>query len=130
MSFKESAYTVSNFTLKLLGCLALISVMLVSCVKIDTPPALEVKVLDQYNDVVAGARVSLYTSLEEWSMLENPVQVWKNTDQNGKVTFLNLQEVFYYVYVEKDTLNNIKEEIVTHQKLKVNIISTLEVHVN
>jgi len=65
-------------------------------------------------------KVGLFDELDEWSMKENPVQVWRETDQTGKVLFVDLQEFAYYIYADGDSLNNIGHEIQLDEALKVN----------
>ncbi|MCD6347695.1 MAG: hypothetical protein J7L96_09775, partial [Bacteroidales bacterium] len=77
-----------------------------------------------------GALVGLFSSFDEWSMLENPVQVWKETNAEGKATFLNLQTLNYYIYAEKDSLNNMMNEIKTEKSLEVNVLAELEIHID
>lgn len=101
-----------------------------ACIKVDTPPAIEITVLDSFNNVVSDALVAIFDNQDEWAMRENPLQVWKKTDINGKVLFLNLQERNYYVFAEKGNLSNLKTEILTNNKLLVNQIQSLRIHID
>jgi len=110
--------------------LIVLSSYLAACVKVDTPPALEITVIDQYNNAVSGALVAIFDSQEEWAMKENPVQAWKMTDANGKVMFVNLQEINYFIYAEKDNLNNIKNEIRISDIILNNQIRIIRIHID
>jgi len=48
-----------------------------SCSKQDTNPQLEIKVVNLDGQPVPDVKVGLFDELDEWSMLENPVQVWR-----------------------------------------------------
>lgn len=103
---------------------------LLACIKVDTPPSLEITVIDQFNHPVKEALVTIFDSQEEWAMRENPLQAWKMTDDNGKVMFLNLQETNYFIYAEKGKLNNLKNEIKTAEYLLNNQIRLIRIHVD
>jgi len=103
---------------------------LAACIKVDTPPALEITVIDQYNNAVSGALIAIFDSQEEWAMRENPVQAWKMTDTNGKVMFVNLQEINYFIYAEKDNLNNLKNEIRISDIILNNQIRIIRIHID
>jgi len=60
-------------------------------------------------------------------MLENPVQVWRETDQNGEVLFVDLIEQVYYIYADGDSLSNIGHQIMLDEVLIVNEIRQLTV---
>jgi len=100
-----------------------------SCIKIDTPPGLKVTVMDIYNEPVNEALVALFDSQKEWGMLENPVQTWKMTDEEGSVTFFNLEEKVYYLYAEKDSLTNVQDQIAVAVSLNKNTIGQVTVHI-
>lgn len=114
--------------LQFLG-IAVFLLLLSGCLKIDTPPALEIQVLDSFNNPVKNAVVGLFDNQEEWGMLENPIQVWRTTDQQGRVRFLNLLEKKYYIFAEKGALNNLKTEIVISDKLLRNELRLITIHI-
>lgn len=101
-----------------------------ACMEVDTPPSLEVTVSDQFNNPVSGAAVALFADQEQWGMLENPVQVWKLTDEEGKVIFTNLFEQTYYIFAEKEARNNLKNEIKTPVPLMVNQRRLVIIHID
>ena len=109
--------------------LTLMLVTVAACVRIDTPPSLEITIVDSFNNVVSEALVALFDSQEEWALRENPIQVWKITDSFGEVQFLNLQEKNYFIYAEKGNLNNLTTEITTSSKLINNQIRLLIIHI-
>ena len=98
-------------------CLAL---MLQGCVKVDSLPQLEILVVDETGACVSGAYVSLFDSSEEWSSRKNPVQVWRRTDSDGKVVFVDLKEITYYIYARFDGKDNSVGEVFTAEALQVN----------
>lgn len=110
--------------------LFLLTAYLLACIKVDTPPSLGITVIDQYNNPVKEALVTIFDSQEEWAMRENPLQAWKMTDDNGKVMFVNLQETNYFIYAEKGKLNNLKNEIKTAENLLDNQIRLIRIHVD
>ncbi|MEA1875970.1 MAG: hypothetical protein U9N86_03825 [Bacteroidota bacterium] len=116
-------------SLRILSLLLMMAYLL-ACIKVDTPPSLEITVLDQYNNPVEEVLVTIFDSQEEWAMRENPLQAWKMTDGNGKVMFVNLQETNYFIYAEKGKLNNLKNEIKTADNLLNNQIRLIRIHVD
>jgi len=98
-----------------------------SCSKQDTNPQLEIKVVNLDGQPVPDVKVGLFDELDEWSMLENPVQVWRETDQNGEVLFVDLIEQVYYIYADGDSLSNIGHQIMLDEVLIVNEIRQLTV---
>lgn len=101
-----------------------------SCIPVDTLPSLEIVVLDQYDNPVHQAVVGVFDDLEQWGLRENPVQAWKLTDEDGVVTFLNLNESHYYFFVEKGQANNLKNEIKTSVPLLINTKRQLTIHID
>ena len=91
-----------------------------SCVKPDDAPRLEITVYNEAGDQVEGAYVSLYENIDEWGMENNPVQVWKKTNAEGKVIFIGLREIVYYFVVKKDQMNNSGTQVCLVSKLKMN----------
>lgn len=108
----------------------LILLLPAACIQIDTPPSIEITVLDQFSNPVDQAAVALYSNLEQWGMGENPVQTWKLTNSEGKVIFVNLIEQNYYILAEKAELTNLKNEISTQVPLIANTRRQLIVHVD
>ena len=100
------------------------------CIQVDTPAALEITVLDQYNNPVSGASVAIFDDLNQWGMLENPVQVWKLTDDLGIVTYTGLSEQHYYIFAEKGELNNLKNEIKTITPTIENQVLKIRIHID
>jgi len=93
-----------------------------SCTKPDTQPQLELTVVNISGQPVSQVLVGLFDELDQWSMLENPVQAWRETDQSGKVLFVDLHEQVYYFYADGDSLSNIGHEIRLDEALKINEI--------
>lgn len=117
-------------SLTVLSIMLIGSGLLSSCFKFDSDPALEVKVVDQLNNPVSGALVGLFDSQKEWGMLENPIQVWKKTENNGTVTFVGLPEKEIFIWAEFGSFNNLKNEIRTQSILKKNEILQLTIHID
>ena len=99
------------------------------CMKVDTLPQLEIQVLDESGGTVTGAYVGLFDSQEEWINRDNPVQVWRKTGADGKVLFVDLKEVRYYLYVRFDGKDNSLDEYSTFVSLSVNKRHTITVHI-
>ena len=95
-------------------------IFLSSCTKIDTLPQLELSVVDMDGQAVQGVIVGLFDQLDEWSMHENPVQTWRETNDKGRVLFIDLQEQIYFFYADGDTLSNIGHEIELKEPLQLN----------
>jgi hypothetical protein len=100
-----------------------------ACSKPDTLPQLEILVLDKNNAGISGATVALFDSSEEWDKRLNPVQVWRSTDTEGKVLFVDLKEITYYIYVRFDGKDNSVGEVSTTQPLQVNQRTRIVVHI-
>lgn len=91
-----------------------------ACVKIDTPPMLEIRVVDIGGNPQEGIVVGLFDELDEWSMQQNPVQAWRETDKQGKVRFIDLQEIAYYIFADGDSVNNLGNKVRLDEALKYN----------
>jgi len=98
-----------------------------SCTRIDTPPALQLTIIDREGIPLQDVMVGLFDELDQWSMLENPVQPWRETGSDGKVMFNNLKENVYYFYADADSLSNISTMIKTDDSLIINEIRKLTV---
>ncbi len=99
------------------------------CIKVDTLPQLEILVLDEKGDEVEAAYVALFDSEAEWNKRENPVQVWRQTDADGKVLFVDLKEITYFVYVRFDGKDNSVEEVSTTEPLALNQRNKIIIHI-
>ena len=106
-----------------------LTLVLGGCIKVDTPAQLEISVLDETGAGVSGAYVALFDSYEEWNSRENPVQAWRQTDSAGKVIFVDLKEITYYIYARIDGKDNSIGEISTVEHLQVNRRDKIVVHV-
>jgi hypothetical protein len=104
-------------------------IMFDGCKKIDTLPQLQVIVLDDLGARIPGAYVALFDSAEDWNARNNPVQVWRQSDSEGKVVFMDLKEITYYIYARYDGKDNTVDEISTMEPLRVNQRSNIMVHV-
>ena len=100
-----------------------------SCTKIDTLPMLEIKVVDQNNEIVPGILIGLFDSKEQWSMKENPLQTWRETSIYGEALFIHLKEQIYYIYADGDSISNIGHEIKILEPLKRNEKSQITITV-
>ena len=100
-----------------------------SCTKLDTLPMLEIKVVDIDNQIVPGILIGLFDSQEEWSMHENPLQAWRETNIYGEALFIHLKEQIYYIYVDGDSVSNIGHEIKLLEPLKMNEKSQITITV-
>jgi hypothetical protein len=119
-----------NITSSMLLTMGLIIAgLLGSCSRIDTPPMLKIKVSDINGQPVGKAMVGLFPDLDEWSMLENPVQPWKETADDGTVVFNSLEEDIYYFYIDADSLSNLSTTIKLDESLKYNEIRVISVRV-
>jgi hypothetical protein len=99
------------------------------CIKYDTPPQLEVIVLDANESKVTGAYVTLFENEAEWEKRINPVQVWRRTDNEGAVLFNDLQENKYYIYARFDGMDNSFNEYSTVEPLVVNQVRSVIIHI-
>lgn len=116
--------------LHILGYL-LLSLPLLSngCFKADTLPQLEIQVVDESGTVIAGAYVGLFENSDEWAARENPLQVWRRSDSSGKVLFVDLKEIPYFIYVRFEGKDNSLNEISTPEPLQVNQRERITVHI-
>lgn len=99
-----------------------------ACARVDTLPQLEILVLDEKNEAIPGAYVALFDTADEWNSRMNPVQVWRRTDSEGKVWFIDLREIAYYIYARFDGRDNSVGEISTAEELQMNKKSVVIIH--
>ena len=99
------------------------------CSKVDTLPQLEIQVLDEKGANISGAYVALFDNADEWNSRINPVQVWRQTDSNGKVVFVDLKEITYYFYIRFDGQDNSVGEVSTKEPLQLNQRNKIVVHI-
>ncbi|GAB4405634.1 MAG: hypothetical protein OHK0053_31590 [Microscillaceae bacterium] len=67
---------------------------------------LRILVIDDRDDELANAEVTLYLSEADYNIEQNPYRGPSLTDSEGNVAFLNLEDTVYYVNVVKGNLNN------------------------
>ncbi len=120
----------SGKKLYIIVAIALIAGLLnTGCIKIETLPQLEIQVVDETGAIVSGASVALFDSSDEWNKRINPVQVWRQTDTSGKVLFVDLKEIKYFVYVRYDGKDNSVDEVSTDVALEVNTKKVMTIHI-
>ena len=113
-----------------LGALVVIYALITNgCAKMETLPQLEIQVVDEDGANVADAYVALFNSADEWNKRINPVQVWRKTDISGKVVFVDLNEIEYFIYVRYDGKDNSLYEVTTLEPLAVNTRKTMTIHI-
>jgi len=71
----------------------------------DKPLKARITVVDENDNVVSGATVTLFKTHDDYKNETNPV-VSATTNEKGFVEFKNLQELSYFVLAEKGDLNN------------------------
>ena len=114
----------------ILGSMVLVLALVFDgCIKVDTPAQLEISVIDDTGAGASGAYVALFDSYEEWNNRANPVQVWRQTDSAGKVVFVDLKEITYFIYARIDGKDNSIGEISIVEPLQVNRRDQIVVHV-
>jgi hypothetical protein len=115
------------------GLLSLLTLLLLGifsgCLKFDTPPQLEVIVLDSNDSGVTGAYVALFESETEWEKRINPVQAWRRTDNDGAALFNDLKENKYYVYARFNGLDNSFNGYATVEPLVLNQVRSIIIHI-
>lgn len=109
--------------------MVILALFLAGCMKFDTLPQLEIAVQDEQGAGVPGAYVGLFDSAEEWNRLVNPVQAWRRTGSDGKVLFVDLREITYYIYVRFDGKDNSLGEVSTADSLQMNQRSKIIIQV-
>jgi hypothetical protein len=114
---------------KILAVSASLTLLLTGCFKLDTLPQLEIQVQDETGASVSGAYAALFESMDEWNNRKNPVQVWRKTESDGKVVFIDLKEISYYIYVRFDGMDNSVGEVSTTGSLKMNQRSKIVIHI-
>lgn len=67
---------------------------------------LKITVVDELGNFVKDAKVTLYSTQEDYNKETNPVQPYKLTDGKGRVTFKKLKAQSYYVIIRKGDKNN------------------------
>jgi hypothetical protein len=110
-----------NFYIKIPFALILFGLYgLTSCTKIDSLPMLEIEVVNTLNEPVPGVLLGLFESQEEWSMKENPLQAWRETDVKGTARYIHLKEAIYFFHADGDSISNIGHEIKLLKPLELN----------
>lgn len=87
---------------------------------------LEVMVIDGLGNPVEGAKVSLYSSQDDYQSSQNAVQTG-TTDAKGKVVFKKLDTISFFIDARTKELNNDgrgvqTDVLVKMKKSKVNIV--------
>lgn len=112
--------------------LILLMILICGCKKtvyLDNPPQLEIVVVDASTYKVSGAQVTLFLSEDDWQSKTNLV-AQKNTDINGSALFTELEELVYYFYVQKESLDNTLGVSYFATPLKINEIRIVETVIN
>jgi len=65
----------------------------------------KIYVVTESNEIVEGAKVTLYKTHENYKAEKKPVISGK-TNEKGFIEFRDLQEIVYYMHVIKGDLNN------------------------
>ncbi|WP_372753401.1 carboxypeptidase-like regulatory domain-containing protein [Labilibaculum sp.] len=107
------------------------TLLLGSCTDTDyisNAPELEINVSDTDGILIEYASVSLFDNRDDWDEKTNKIDSL-TTDSLGHVAFENLEEIQYYVYVEKDDLNNTYGTIATSDSLQVDEIRVLNIQI-
>lgn len=105
--------------IKALLIIIICMVMTMSCKKIDVSPQLEISVLDVNGNYIHGAEVKLFIDDTDWYNDENSI-VTEYTNKDGKILFVDLEEVVYYFKAKKDTLDNYYGNSALKAPLKLN----------
>ena len=100
----------------------LISILAIglSAFTLGSGPKMKIYVVDESNAVVAGAKVQVFGSFEDYEKEENELMS-AETNAKGFVQFKNLKEQKYYLLISKGSLNNhqtVNETEVLHVKGK------------
>lgn len=66
---------------------------------------LQITVTNDLGNLVEGAVVTLYKTIDDYDSETNPVQT-ATTDAKGRVLFYELEPIAYYMTVTKDDLTN------------------------
>ena len=97
--------------IKLLGVLAMLvcaSLLTMSAYQV-MPTGVRITVLNKLGTPVENAKVTLFANEADYEKEENAVAGPAFTDEKGRVTFKNLEEVQYYVQVVKGDESNYGE---------------------
>ena len=76
------------------------------------PTSLVVVTLDESGNSVVDAEVDLYFSVDDWRTESAAVFQTMQSDQNGTVSFMNIDTGVYYINVQKEFANNWEEGVV------------------
>jgi len=97
--------------LRIIGVMAIlvsISLFMMSAYQV-MPTGVRITVLNKLGNTVENAKVTLFANEEDYEAEENAVAGPAFTDEKGRVTFKNLDEIQYYVQVVKDDASNYGE---------------------
>jgi hypothetical protein len=86
--------------------IASLSILITSFALVNSAKVkIKIYVLDESNELVGGAKVSLYGSFENYKKEVKPL-FSAVTNEKGFVQFKELKEMNYYIHVTKGDLNN------------------------
>jgi len=83
-----------------------------ACKEDEMPTSLVVTTLDESGNSVVGAEVDLFYSVDDWRAENASVFQTMQSDQDGAVSFMNIDTGVYYINVQKDFANNWEEGVV------------------
>ena len=85
-----------------------------------------VTVIDDTGNVVEGASVTLYKTMEDYNN-ENAMYETEKTDDKGRIKFKNVEPIEYYIYVKKGEMDNIfsGQKVKQLEEGKVNKINVI-----
>ena len=86
--------------------LSLLSSILISFTSVsEKPPRVKITVVSEDNEIVEGAKVTIYKNHETYKTEKDGVASG-TTNKKGYIEFKNLEEKVYYIHVKKGDLNN------------------------
>jgi len=81
--------------------------LIITSFTIEIAPKVRAKiyVVDEANNIITGAKVTLYGTFNNYKIEKHPVASGK-TSKKGFIEFTNLDEKVYYIHAIKGDLNN------------------------
>lgn len=105
----------------------ILTILIISCNKDDNNTKLELTVLDEHGSPARDFDVDLFGNVDDWKNRFPFLQTAK-TNENGVVTFDNLNSIKYYFKAFKGCINN-NLSYVSIEPLKTDYINTLTIRV-
>ena len=98
--------------MKYLNLLFLFVLFMSGCSEDEMTTSLVITVVDENNIPMSDVNVDLYPSLNDWLNETSAIYYTEVTDQDGRITYIEIDTGTYYINAYKDSLTNWEEGVV------------------